>query len=104
MAKATPSDQKGQKNLKDNSLEELLLDHGRDKYKLVRSALRWAYEIKEKENLPDPLPTLIPRALRDLLTGAVDIKEVEKLPPIQRTSSGQTHPSFPKEEKTGRAA
>ena len=61
-------------------LEALLLQCNTDRYKLAYSAIRWAKEIKHKENLPEPIPHLLPRALREILTGKVPITEVEKLP------------------------
>jgi len=61
-------------------LEALALDYKKDRYKLAFAAIRWAKEIKQKENLPDSIPILSLRALREILTGKVTIKEVEKLP------------------------
>ena len=62
------------------TLEALVLQCKVDKYKLSYAALRWAKEIKQKENLPEAIQFLIPRALREILTNKVTIKEVEKLP------------------------
>jgi|GEM_PF-3799219 len=64
----------------DLPLDALILQCEKDRYKMGYAALRWAKEIKQKENLPDPVPSLVPRSLRELLTGKVAIKEVEKLP------------------------
>lgn len=61
-------------------LEALLLSQSKDRYKYSYAAIRWAKEIKLKENLPDPLRNLVPRALRELLTGKVTLKQVEALP------------------------
>lgn len=61
-------------------LEGLLLQCEKDRYKIGYTALRWAKEIKQKENLPDPIPLLIQRALREILTGKISIEEIEKLP------------------------
>ncbi|MCB4756831.1 MAG: hypothetical protein LHV69_07365 [Elusimicrobia bacterium] len=62
------------------SLEAMILDCKKDRYKLAYSAIRWAKEIKQKENLPDPVPLLVPRAMREILSGKVSLKDVEKLP------------------------
>jgi DNA-directed RNA polymerase subunit K/omega len=67
-------------------LEAMLLECNKDRYKLAYAALRWAKEIKAKENLADPVPLLVPRALREILTGKVHIKDVEKLPMISRAA------------------
>ena len=63
-------------------LEALILENKKDKYKMAYAAIRWAKEIKQKENLPDAVPFLVPRALREILTGKVSVKEVEKLPMV----------------------
>ena len=72
------------KNLADLPLTGLLLECTEDRYKLPYAALRWAKEIKQKENLADPVPSLLPRALRDIMSGKVTLKEIEKLPMIAR--------------------
>jgi len=61
-------------------VEALMLECVKDRYKVSYAALRWAKEIKKKENLADSIPLLIPRAMRELLTGKVTVKEIEKLP------------------------
>jgi DNA-directed RNA polymerase subunit K/omega len=61
-------------------LEALILENKKDKYKMAYAAIRWAKEIKQKENLPDAVPFLVPRALREILTGKASVKEIEKLP------------------------
>lgn len=61
-------------------LEGMILQCKTEKYKLGYAALRWAKEIKQKENLPDPIQAIVPRALRDILSGDKSIKDVEKLP------------------------
>ncbi len=68
-------------------LEGLILQCKIDKYKLAYSAIRLAKEIKQKESLPDLVQTLIPRALKDILTGKITIKEIEKLPILARVSA-----------------
>src|SRR3954462_13540445 len=68
-------------------LDGLLLGCTKDRYKISYAAIRWAKEIKQKENLPDPLPLIVLRALREILTGKVDIKDVEKLPIVVKVSA-----------------
>lgn len=94
-------------NKSDLPLEAMALEYQKDRYKLAYAALRWAREIKQKENLPDPLPLLVPRALRDIIEGKMTIKEIEKLPMIVKvapapqpaaptitlSASPETHPS-----------
>lgn len=65
-------------------INSLLLECTKDRYKLSYAALRWAKEIKKVENLPDSIPSLVPRAIREILGGKVSIKEVEKLPFLVR--------------------
>lgn len=69
-----------QKSIADLPFEGLLLECKEDRYKLPYAALRWAKEIKQKENLPDPVQFLVPRAMREILGGKVSLKEIEKLP------------------------
>jgi len=78
------SQQKASKNGKD--LEAMILDHARDKYKLIKTAIRWALEIKQKENLPDPISSIVHRALEEILTGEVPIEKIEKLPELTQAS------------------
>ena len=68
------------KSKADLPVEALMLECVKDRYKISYAALRWAKELKKKENLADALPLLIPRAMREILTGKVSIKEIEKLP------------------------
>lgn len=76
-------------------LEGMILNCGKDKYKLAYAAIRWAKEIKQKENLPEVVQLLVPRALREILTGKVSIKDVEKLPVISRAPQPVVVPSVP---------
>jgi DNA-directed RNA polymerase subunit K/omega len=64
----------------ESTVEALMLGANNNRYKLSYAAIRWAKEIKQKENLPDPVQILVPRALREILTGKVSYKEIEKLP------------------------
>lgn len=68
------------KSKADLPVEALMLECVKDRYKISYAALRWAKELKKKENLADSIPLLVPRAMRELLTGKVSIKEIEKLP------------------------
>lgn len=63
----------------------MLAECNTDRYKLAYAAIRWAKEIKKQENLPDSVPVLVQRALREILTGKVDIADIGKLPVIVRT-------------------
>lgn len=93
MSKATD------KNKADMPLEALMLECTKDKYRISYAAIRLAREIKSKENLPEPLPIVLQRSLRELLTGKATIKEVEKLPVIARVIAPmpqqQAAPSVP---------
>lgn len=71
----------------DLPIDGMLLECNKDRYKLSYSAIRWAKEIKQKENLPDSIPVLLTRSLREILGGKVSIKDVEKLPFLARTPS-----------------
>jgi DNA-directed RNA polymerase subunit K/omega len=91
MSKAKEQDEK--------PLEALILENKKDKYKLAYASIRWAKEIKQKENLPDAVPFLVPRAVREILTGKVTIKEIEKLPMIVKVApppaaEGQSAPTI----------
>ena len=100
MAKAP----KHQEPKEEKDLESMILDYSRDKYKLVRTGVRWAHEIRQKENLPDPISALIPRALQEILSGAVPISEIEKLPEIPRSASLPAAPALPKLTKSDKTA
>lgn len=62
-----------------DKLSALIMDKAREKYKLVGLALRWAQEIKVKNNLPDPIQKILPRAVEELLDGTVSRETVEEL-------------------------
>ncbi len=76
-------------------INSLLLECTKDRYKLSYAALRWAKEIKKVENLPDAIPTLVGRAIREILGGKVSIKDVEKLPYLTRTPAPAPAPAAP---------
>ncbi len=65
---------------KEKPLDAYIMECYKDRYKIPFAALRWAKEIKQKENLPDPLPSLVLRALKEILTGQATVAQVEKLP------------------------
>ncbi len=76
-------------------MEALLLECHKDRYKLSYTAIRWAKEIKQKENLPDSIPYLVPRALREILTGKVTMAAIEKLPMIIHVAPPPPPPTGP---------
>jgi len=77
---------------KELPLEALILQCKKERYKMGYASLRWAKEIKQKENLPEPIPLLIPRALREILTQKVSLKEIEKLPMVVRAAPAPPPP------------
>lgn len=89
------SKQSADKSKADLPIEALMLECTKDRYKVSYAALRWAKEIKQKENLPDSIPLLMPRAMRDVLTGKVTIKEIEKLPIWAKPAAAPPPPSMP---------
>jgi DNA-directed RNA polymerase subunit K/omega len=70
----------------DLPIHALLLECNTDRYKLAYAAIRWAKEIKKKENLPESVPVLVQRAIREILTGKVDIEDIGKLPVLARVA------------------
>jgi len=68
----------------DIPLTQLILDRSKDKYRLVALALRWAQEIKQKEQAPEPPQEILSRALKQILDGDVSLEEIEKLPPLPK--------------------
>lgn len=79
----------------DMPIYALLLECNKDRYKLAYAAIRWAKEIKTKENLPDPVPVLVQRALREILTGKVEIDDIGKLPVLARVAPPPPPPTQP---------
>src|SRR6478609_8309406 len=77
------------------SIEAMILECSKDKYKLPYSAIRWAKELKKRENLADPMPVLVQRALREILTGKESMKDIEKLPFLFKIPSVPAAPSVP---------
>ena len=67
------------------SLQELILDHAGEKYRLVNYAIRWSKEISRREDAPKTTQGLLNASLRDILTEKVTYKEIDKLPPIKES-------------------
>ena len=91
MTKATKED----KSKADLPLEALLLGCNKDRYKLAYAAIRWAKEIKQKENLPEAVPIVVLRALREILTGKVEIEDIGRLPVLARVAPPPPPPAAP---------
>jgi DNA-directed RNA polymerase subunit K/omega len=64
-----------------HSLENRLLDVSAEKYRMVGLAIRWAHEVKRREQDPGPLQNFVDKALEEILGGKVSMDEIEKLPP-----------------------
>ncbi len=59
-------------------LSQLLLDCGKDKYRMVSLATRWALEVQARDpQTPHQAEELVSMALREILTGQVDLEEIE---------------------------
>lgn len=69
----------------DATLQELMLDCAKDKYRMVSLATRWAVEVQKRE-AEAALTTdeLVAIALKEILTGKVGMEEIEKLPPAPK--------------------
>jgi DNA-directed RNA polymerase subunit K/omega len=65
----------------DIPLSQLMLERSHDKYRLVHLAMRWAQEIKVRDQSSDPTQEIVSRALKEILTGQVSLEDIEKLPP-----------------------
>lgn len=65
----------------DAPLSQLLLDCGKEKYRLISLATRWAQEIRQRDQSTLPPTELMDAALREIMTGKVSLEEIEKLPP-----------------------
>jgi DNA-directed RNA polymerase subunit K/omega len=89
------SKQSVDKSKADLPVEALMLECTKDRYKVAYAALRWAKEIKKKENLADAIPLLVPRAMREILTGKMSIKEIEKLPILAQVPVAPPVPAAP---------
>jgi DNA-directed RNA polymerase subunit K/omega len=69
-------------------LSKLLLDCLKDKYRLVPLAIRWAVEVKkrdqDKQLVPETPGDIMNRALKEILSGQVALDDLEKLPPLPK--------------------
>lgn len=65
----------------DLPLSQLMLERSHDKYRLVHLAMRWAQEIKVRDQSTDPTQEIVSRALKEILNGDVTLEAIEKLPP-----------------------
>jgi hypothetical protein len=86
---------KTDKDKSEMTIEALILECSKDKYKLPYSAIRWAKEIKKKENSTEPLPALVIRALREILSGKETMKDIEKLPFLFKVPLAPMPPAAP---------
>lgn len=64
-------------------VEKMILDTTMNKYDIVFLARRWAYELQSKDASAPPVQDLITRALEDVLSGRVNRKMIQDLPPIR---------------------
>ncbi len=65
----------------DAPLAQLILDCGKDKYRMVSLATRWAIEVQKRESHTSHQPeALVSMALKEILMGAVSMEDIEKLP------------------------
>ena len=83
------SDKEAAKKEEVHSMEELILNYSKDRYKLTTLALRWAQEIRVRDNLNDPPQQILSQALKEILTGKVKLSEIEKLKPIPKDKKGK---------------
>ena len=69
----------------DAPLAQLILDCGKDKYRMVSLATRWAVEVQKRESQTAHQPeVLVGMALKEILTGKVSMEDIEKLPPAPK--------------------
>lgn len=71
-------------NKADLPLSQLLLDCQKDKYHLVGWAIRWAHEVKKRDQSVEPAPEILNKALKEILAEQVSVQDIEKLPPIPK--------------------
>jgi DNA-directed RNA polymerase subunit K/omega len=77
------------------TLSHLLLDQSSDKYRLVPLAVRWAYEVRQRDQSALPPQELVGQALREILTGQVKLEEIEALPPVPKDTKSASAPLAP---------
>ncbi|MFA6003133.1 MAG: hypothetical protein WC881_03605 [Elusimicrobiota bacterium] len=89
------------------SIEEIILNYQPDKYSAIPLAALWAKELRRKEeNRHLTVNDILEMALRDVLTGSVDWKNIKKqLSPetvaggLQTPSAGEAEPKKSKPAK-----
>jgi DNA-directed RNA polymerase subunit K/omega len=91
--KKKSEDAKAQKA--DLPLAQLILDCSKDKYRLVNAALRWAHEVKQREDTQGTTQDIINKALKEILAGQADLEDIEKLPPIPKSERPAPEPPKP---------
>lgn len=63
-------------------LSQYFLDCKKDKYRLVPLAIRWAVEVKGRDQESHETPTeILDKALKEILSGQVTLDTIEKMPP-----------------------
>ena len=63
------------------TLQELILNTSFDKYKVVPLVKKWVKELKGKEEYRDYTHSqILDHALKEILSGAVNLEEIAKLP------------------------
>jgi DNA-directed RNA polymerase subunit K/omega len=66
-------------------LSQLMLDCGKDKYRMISLATRWAIEVQKRDQQVSHAPDeLVSMAIKEILTGEVSLEEIEKLPPAPK--------------------
>jgi DNA-directed RNA polymerase subunit K/omega len=66
-------------------LSQLMLDCGKDKYRMISLATRWAIEVQKRDQQVSHAPDeLVSMAIKEILTGEVTLEEIEKLPPAPK--------------------
>ena len=66
-------------------LSQLMLDCGKDKYRMISLATRWAIEVQKREQQVSHAPDeLVSMAIKEILLGQVSLEEIEKLPPAPK--------------------
>lgn len=85
---------KKNKTIKDHSLQELILNTSLEKYKLIPIVMRWAKELRKKEENKSLTHSEIQElALKEVLSGKASLEMIEKLPVLpvpKKTSGGQS--------------
>jgi len=66
-------------------LTQLLLDCPKDKYRLVSLAIRWAQEVKKRDQSTEAPVEVVNKSLKEILSDQVKLDDIEKLPPVPKT-------------------